>query len=266
MEETFATIGSACFGIFVGFVFRYFLERFETYDVKKLSAVLVVPLGSTLIVFLKNFGTSSRPAYTLGLVLGLVLYQAFYSGFPALKLPFRRGKIGLLTRTDVSDVVTILDNTGKNATWVRTQTMKFNRPGREVLISKTGGTGNVVPMRLTSPGRVVDMDMRKGYVYARFQAEIRKGESVNIILESKLNDPFPATKEWFEHQVLQNTNKLSLEIGFPDTRRCQAAELIKVFGADEDTIQSLSPTGNVVRITVPVEMHVAEAYRLTWNW
>jgi hypothetical protein len=66
--------------------------------------------------------------------------------------------------------------------------------------------------------------------------------------------------------VLQNTDKLSIEIRFPDTRRCQAAELIKVFGADEDPIQNLSPTGNAVRTTVPVEMHIAESYRLSWNW
>jgi len=263
MQETFPAIGSACFGIFVGFVFRYFLERFETYDVKKLGTVLAVPLGSTLIVFLNNFGPNSRPAYTLSLVLGLVLYQAFYS---SLHLPFRRGRIGLLTRTEVSDVVTILDNAGKSATWVRSQTMKFNRDGREVLISKTGGAGKIVPTKMTSPGRVVEMDVRKGYVYARFQAEIRKGDSVDITLESNINDSFPTNLEWFEHQVLQNTDKLSIEIRFPDTRRCQAAELIKVFGADEDTIQNLSPTGNAVRTTVPVEMHIAESYRLSWNW
>ena len=57
-----------------------------------------------------------------------------------------------------------------------------------------------------------------------------------------------------------------LEIHFPQCRRCQAAELIKVFGADEDTIQNLLPTGDVVRTTVPVEMRIAEAYRLSWNW
>jgi hypothetical protein len=136
MEDIFAPIGSACFGIIVGFAFRYFLERFESYDVKKLATLLAVPLAPTLLLFLGNFGPNFRPAYTLGMVLGLVLYQGFYSKFPALKLPFRRGKTGLLTRTNVKDVVTILDNTGNRATWVRTQTMKFHRDGNEVLISK----------------------------------------------------------------------------------------------------------------------------------
>jgi hypothetical protein len=121
---------------FVGFVFRYFLERSETYDVKKLSAVLGIPLGSTLLVFLKDFGANSRPAYTLGLVLGLVLYQGFYAPF---HLPFRRRRAGLLTRTEVHDVITIADATGRNATWIRTQTLSFNRNCKDVLISKTGG-------------------------------------------------------------------------------------------------------------------------------
>jgi hypothetical protein len=264
MDDIFAALGSACFGMFVGFVFRYFLERFETYDVKKLSTVLVVPVASTIIVFLNNFGPQSKPAYTMGLVLGLVLYQAFYSRFPSL--PFRRGRTGLLTRSDVTDVVTILDNTGKSAKWVRTQTMKFNRAGREVLVSKTGGSGQIVPVKLTSPGFVVDLVVRKGYVYAKFSDDIGKGDSVVIVLESDINDSFLTPHEWFEHQVLQNTDKLTLEIRFPDTRRCQAAELIKVFGADEVSIQKPVPTGNMVRTTVPGEMHVAEAYRLSWNW
>lgn len=266
MEPIFALVGSACFGILVGFAFRYFLERFETYDIKKLGTVLAVPLAPTLLLFLNDFGPDSRPAYTLGLVLGLVLYQAFYSGFPSLRLPFRRGKVGLLTRTDVRDVVTILDNTGRSASWVRTQTMKFHRDGREVLISKTGGSGKIVPARISSTGRVVEMDMRRGYVYARFQDEIHKGESVDVTLESTINDSFLSDLEWFEHQVLQNTEKLSFEIRFPDTRRCQAASLIRVFGADEDTIDKFSPTGNSLQKVVPVEMHIAEAYRISWNW
>jgi hypothetical protein len=144
--------------------------------------------------------------------------------------------------------------------------MRFNRASREVLISKTGGTGQIVPTNMTSPGRVVDLDMRKGYVYARFADDIHKGESVTIILESHINDSFVSSLEWFEHQVLQNTDKLTLEIHFPDARRCQAAELIKVFGADENTIQKPVPIGNILRTTVPSEMHIAEAYRISWNW
>jgi hypothetical protein len=119
---------------------------------------------------------------------------------------------------------------------------------------------------MTSPGRVVDMDVRKGYVYARFQADIRKGESIAISLESNIIDSFTTNQEWFEHQVLQNTEKLSIEVRFPDARRCTAGALIKVFGADEDTIENVVPNGNVLRTSIPVEMHIAEAYRLTWNW
>jgi hypothetical protein len=144
--------------------------------------------------------------------------------------------------------------------------MKFNRAGKEVLISKTGGTGNIVPTRITSPGHVVDFDLRAGYVYARFSTEICKGDSVEITLESEIQNSFVTNHEWFEHQVLQNTDRLTIEIRFPNNRRCQAAELIKIFGADEDPIASPLPNGNVLRTTVPIEMHIAEAYRLSWNW
>jgi hypothetical protein len=265
MDQLFPPVGSACFGIFVGFVFRYFLERFETYDVKKLTTVLTIPLGSTLLIFIKDFGANSRPAYTVGLVLGLVLYQAFYAGLPSLNLPFRREKSGLLTRIEVSDVVTLLDITGTNATWTRTQTMKFNRDGNEVLISKTGGSGHVNPIRVTSREHVVEMDVRRGYVYARFPTPIRKGSLVEITLESEIKDSFLKDLEWFEHQVLQNTRSLTIEVRFPDARKCQQAELIKIFGADEYSIKKIAG-GKQVRAPVPVEMHIAEAYRLSWNW
>lgn len=261
-EQLFLTIASGFFGIFVGFVFRYFLERFEEYDVKRLIAVLAVPVSATLLAFLKDFGPNSLPAYTMGLVFGLVVYQAAYA---KIGLPFRRRPTGLVTRTEVSDVVTILDNTGKSAAWIRTQKMKFIRNAKEVLISKTGGSGKVVPVKLTSPGRVVEHEMRRGYVYARFNDEIKKGETVEIRLESDINDSLLTALEWFEHQVLQNTDKLSIEIRFPDNRRCTAASLMKVFGADEEPVEKLDP-GSVIRTTVPVEMHVGEAYRMSWNW
>jgi hypothetical protein len=144
--------------------------------------------------------------------------------------------------------------------------MKFNRDGSEVLVSKTGGDGKIEPTRITSPGCVVEFESRKGYVYARFTGQIRKGDSVEVTLESNVKDSFVTNLEWFEHQVLQNTDKLTIEIRFPDARRCTAAELIKIFGADEDSLQQVVPSGNVVRTTVPVEMHIAEVYRLNWNW
>lgn len=135
----------------------------------------------------------------------------------------------------------------------------------EVLISKTGGSGAIQPVAITSPERVVTYDMRQGYVYARFAAAIHKGESVEITLTSNIAKSFLGNPEWFEHQVLQETEKLTLETRFPNNRRCQAAEMIKVFGADENSIQSVVPDGNGIRVPVPSEMHI-EAYRLSWNW
>ena len=249
----------------MGFVFRYFLERFETYDVKKLGAVLVVPLASTLLGFLSHFGPNRWIAYTVGLVLGLVLYQAFYAKFPAV-LPFRHGRAGLLTRTEVTDILKISDATGTVAAWTRTQTMRFHKDAKSVLISKTGGDGRIVPVSITSPDGTVAFSVRKNHIYAEFTTDIRKGASVTITLECTVRDSFPDKLEAFEHAVLQNTDKLTIEIHFPDSRRCQAAELIKVFGADEDRIEGLSPSGNVVRRTIPVEMHIAESYRVSWNW
>jgi hypothetical protein len=177
MDNLFAIVGSASFGIFVGFVFRYFLERFETYDLKKLTTVIVVPLGPTLLVFVTDLGPHSRPSYTLGLVLGLVLYQGFYTPF---HLPFRRRRAGLMTRIDVHDVITIADASGERATWVRTQKMSFTRDCKDVLISKTGGAGLINPVTITSPGRTVDLDTRRGYIYARFASDIHKGETAEV--------------------------------------------------------------------------------------
>jgi hypothetical protein len=262
-QQMFLIVASGCFGIFVGFVFRFFLEKFETYDVRTLSAALAVPVGGTLLVFVSDFGTNSRPAYTIGLVLGLVLYQAFYSKFPSL--PMRHKRTGQVTLTESSDIVTILDAGGTRAIWVRTQTMKFNVGAREALIARLAGEGQILPGKLMSKGRVVDLSERKGHVYAVFAAEIKKGDVVDITLESSVKDAFPTNIEWVERDILQPTDKLKIEVRFPDERRCQAAELTRIFGADEEKIEQLVPGSSVIA-TIPKGMQVGESYRLHWQW
>lgn len=60
VQLLFSLLGAGCFGIFVGFVFRFFLEKFESYDVKTLAKALAVPLGSTELMFVTDFGPHSR--------------------------------------------------------------------------------------------------------------------------------------------------------------------------------------------------------------
>ena len=262
-QLVFSVLGSGCFGIFVGFAFRYFLEKFETYDVKTLAGALAVPVTTTLIVFVKDLGPNSRPSYTMGLVLGLVLYQAFYSKFPSL--PMRHTRTGLLAIIETSDVVTIFDGDGKKANWVRTQKMKFNVSAREALITRLAGEGQIVPTKITSSGRIVTFEARKKYVYVLFNSGVKRGDIVDIILESEVNDSFPTNIEWFERDVLQPIDKLTIEVRFPDSRRCLAAELIKIFGADEQKIEQLVP-GGVVRAVVTGNMQIGESYRVSWQW
>lgn len=262
-QQVFSIVGSGCLGIFVGFVFRFFLEKFETYDVRTLGGALAVPVGGTLLVFIKDLGPNSRPSYTMGLVLGLVLYQAFYSKFPSL--PMRHKRAGLLAIIEASDVVTILDRDGKKAHWSRTQKMKFNGSTKEALISRLAGEGQIVPTKVTSSGRVVQFELRKKYVYVVFTSEVKKGDIVDIARESDIIDAFSTNIEWVERDILQPTDKLTIEVRFPDNRRCQAAELLKIFGADEQPVERLLP-GGAVKAIVPGGMQVGESYRLSWQW
>ena len=262
-QQIFSLVGSGCFGAFVGFILRLFIEKFETYDVKTLTAVLGVPIGSTLLVFIADFGPNSRPAYTIGLVLGLILYQAFQAKFPSLPMRHKRGALSVL---DVSNVVTIHSTDGKKATWMRTQQMRFNTASKEALVTRLGGEGQIKPVKITSAdGRVVTFVVRKQEVFATFTAEIKKGETVGIVLESEIADAFPTDVEWIEHEILQETFKLTMTVHLPAARRCVAAELSRVLGASQDALKQL-PGGDYINVAVPQSMRVGESYRLTWQW
>lgn len=260
--------GAGAFGIFVGFIVRYFLERFERYDLKALIGLVGVPIGTTVLVFVRDFGTYSRPAYTVGLVLGLVLYQAFYSKFPSL--PMRRRGTSMFAMLESINKLTLDDAGGAAATLERRQKMRFNRDANEILLSKVQSDGAIENVRLIDTGgRVAQVDRRgragTTYVYARFNSPLKKDETVELTFAIDWKGAFTTDRESIEITVEQETDRISFEVRFPPGRLCRAAELVKAFGANEDLVAALQP-GAMIRADVPGRIQIAESYRLDWNW
>jgi hypothetical protein len=82
-----AAIGSVCFGIVVGWIIRYFLFRFDKFNIKILGSTLSIIAGGAVIGFFSKIDPDKTVVwyYPIGLLLGLILYSigAFLSGAPA---------------------------------------------------------------------------------------------------------------------------------------------------------------------------------------
>jgi len=269
IDNVFGIAGAGAFGMFVGFIVRYFLERFDKYGVGELATLLGIPIGGTLLVFLdaRDFGAHSKPAYTIGLVLGLVLYQAFYSKFPGLPMRVkRRSPITILT---AENRLVLKDRLGHDSQWIRTQKMRFNHQGDRALITQLAGDGDFKVVSLVS-NRGVKLDRRERggvtYIYAEFQNPVAKREIVTVTLTIDWTDAFITADEAIEHKVLMETEKISFTVEFPNDRRSMTREMSRMFGAMADRLDDPTVQGNTVAGHVDSRIGIAETYSLSWNW
>jgi hypothetical protein len=261
--------GAAAFGMFVGFVIRFFLERFEEYTVTSLSAVLGTPIAGTLLAFLAPFGPYRMPAYTMGLVFGLVLYQFLFQKFPSL--PMRRHGSSPFVVLESLNRIVILDKAGDRATWERRQKIYFRREANEVLITKLSMDGDLAGQPvLTATPLIASLDARPSAgitsFYARFSAPASKGETVDITLKIPLDKCFTGQFESIGHEILQETQRLLFEVEFPAGRRCRTGQLVRVLGADVQKNGDITIAGDTITAEVHGKMKIAERYRLEWTW
>ncbi|MBZ5601102.1 MAG: hypothetical protein LAO79_02225 [Acidobacteriia bacterium] len=267
-QDQFLALGAAAFGIIVGFIIRFFLERFDKYDLKALGGLLAIPIGTTILAFVAKFGAYGLPSYTVGLVLGLVLYQAFYAKFPSL--PMRVKRRSPITIVEAENLLTLRDAAGHDAHWVRKQKMKFNEEGNRALITQLAGDGSFQIKSLTSTGRVVKPDvLSQGgvtYVYAEFNQVVKKREVVSIELTIDWTNAFTTANEAIEHKVLMETERISFTVEFPPARRSTASDMSRSFGAFTDALPDPVVSGNSVSGAIDAKIGIAETYRLSWNW
>ena len=260
-------LGAIALGTFVGFIIRFFIERFENFSAKGASAILGTALGGVAITFLLNFGPHRFPAYTVGLVLGLILYQFLYSQFP--KLPLRKSSTGPLVALEVQNRLTVHDREGEKATWYRWEKVRFNREVVELLITQIsldGGVDGVPQLTTSRPGSLFSK-VKAGQIsyYVRYNNPAKKGDLDEIGLTINFKGSFKDSNESFQHTLLDETERLEFEIHFPADRVCHKVDLVKAFGSQSELVASLTPA-SVVRRTVEKSMRVQEAYHIEWSW
>ena len=68
-------IGATCLGVVIGWLTRYFIQRFNRFTPMHLSSVVSIILGSAVMAFL-GADKSVWWFYPIGLLLGFVLYSA----------------------------------------------------------------------------------------------------------------------------------------------------------------------------------------------
>lgn len=72
-----AIVGSVCLGIVMGWLVRYFLDRFEKFNAKVLGSVVSVIAGGAIVRVFEGNSPIDHYAhwyYFVGLFLGILLY------------------------------------------------------------------------------------------------------------------------------------------------------------------------------------------------
>jgi len=71
-----AAIGSTCFGIVFGWLVRYFLFRFDKFNVQILGSTVSVITGGGVIGYFTKFSPDKTVVwfYPIGLLIGFVIY------------------------------------------------------------------------------------------------------------------------------------------------------------------------------------------------
>jgi len=69
-------IGAICLGIVVGWLIRYFLERFKRFDAKVLGTIVGIIVGGVISKFLLSDPfLYSLNYYPVGLLIGILMYR-----------------------------------------------------------------------------------------------------------------------------------------------------------------------------------------------
>ena len=74
MAQIIMPLGVTCLGVFVGWLLRYVIRRFEKFTVRIFGSLLGVILGGAIVKFLSVDSTTIW-YYPVGLLLGVLLYQ-----------------------------------------------------------------------------------------------------------------------------------------------------------------------------------------------
>lgn len=67
-------LGAICLGMVVGWVVRYFIQRFDSFTPQALTAVIGIVAGGAAIKFVQT-DPNLIWFYPIGLVIGFVVYQ-----------------------------------------------------------------------------------------------------------------------------------------------------------------------------------------------
>ena len=69
-----APIGATCLGIVMGWLVRYFIRRFESFNANAFGAIVGVVVGGVVVTFLEE-DKSVWWFYPIGLFIGFVIYS-----------------------------------------------------------------------------------------------------------------------------------------------------------------------------------------------
>jgi hypothetical protein len=67
-------LGSTCMGLVIGWLIRYFIRRFKSFNTKALGSVVSIIAGGAIVHFLQADSTA-RWFYPIGLALGFIVYS-----------------------------------------------------------------------------------------------------------------------------------------------------------------------------------------------
>lgn len=72
--EIIPPVGVTCLGIVIGWLVRYYILRFNTFNVETLASLISILLGAAIIKLFESDNKRLFWFYPIGLLIGFVLY------------------------------------------------------------------------------------------------------------------------------------------------------------------------------------------------
>ena len=166
----------------------------------------------------------------------------------------------------------LLDETGKQARFVKQQRVRFLQENIIAYQDHAWGDGNIFATYKCSPGVAVDR-YREGHTYQiliSLRETKNRGDVENFHIERLITDGFTNAVEDLQTDIQHVTRKLVLSVIFPKNRPPQAVKLMekntkRVTELGPETLDVL-PDGRTKVTWSTEKVHLFEAYILRWTW
>jgi hypothetical protein len=166
----------------------------------------------------------------------------------------------------------LLDPLGKHAVFRKHQRVKFLQDNIAFQDYAWGEGADIFATYRCEPGVVVDryQEGDRWNILISLRATKQRGDIEDFHIERKVIKGFLKKEEWYQVEIRNPTQRLQMSVIFPQTRRCQRAQLIKrsrhrTMELGPEHLHDLADGRQMLRWEVTDIRHL-EVYTIKWWW